>query len=99
MSNNLLTREAVRMLLIKHDPLLAVNSLEHQQDEYDSEIEPVLNAVAESEDWRQLRVRLLKIFRNVSGVFVAGTRFRYSELARELMKLKTGNEASMVLAT
>jgi len=78
----------VRRLLVKHDPIFAVGNPAAQQNEYDLELSKVIHAIGECHDYTSLRRRLRQIFRQSVGFLEAGTVFRYSKLARDLMKLK-----------
>jgi len=80
----------VRRLLIQHDPVFAVGNPGVQQDEYDLELPKVVTSLRESDDYVTLRRRLRQIFAETVGILEAGTVFRYSKLARDLMKLKLG---------
>ena len=81
--------EEMRRLLIKYDPLLAIGNPKHQQDEYDLEIPMVARATMDCRDYKSLRSELRRIFAKTGGVIGAGTVFRYTKLAKELIRLNT----------
>jgi len=81
-------QERVRRLLIKHDPLFACVCPPEQHGEYDLELPRVVLALNQSSDYKVLRRELRRIFSESVGVFEAGTVFRYSRLARELLVMK-----------
>lgn len=85
-TNTLLTGE-VRQLLLKYDPIFAVGNVSKQQDEYDLEIPEVIDALMRCDDFRELRKELMQIFSRTVGMH-AGTRFRYTGLARDLLLLR-----------
>lgn len=82
--------EEVRKLLIKHDPLFACSNPSQQGDEYDLELPKVVAELEKCTDYKNLRSKLRAVFKDTVGVFEAGTIFRYSALAKDLMTLKNG---------
>ncbi len=86
-------REAIRILLIQFDPILAIGNPEGQHDEYDLEIPMVFRAALEHRDYKSLRSALRRVFAETTGTLEAGTVFRHTKLAKELIKLKLNETA------
>jgi hypothetical protein len=84
---NALLTDGVRQLLLKYDPIFAVGNVTKQQDEYDLEIPEVIEVLMRCNSFRDLRKELRQIFSRTVGMH-AGTRFRYTGLARDLLLLR-----------
>ncbi len=86
--------QAIRGPLLRHDPIFAVANPASQQDEYDLEIPVVADALCRCDDYKSLREELRRIFALTVGTFEAGTVFRYTKLAQELLKLKDASSSA-----
>ena len=78
----------VRSAILKYDPVFACIDPANQQDEYDMEMPAIIQAIKNSPDSNHLRKKLRQIFVEKVGFFEAGTKFRYTKLANELLRLE-----------
>ncbi len=80
--------EAIRCLLLREDPIFAVGNPAAQRDEYDLAVPMVAEALGRCGDYKTLRGELRRIFARTVGTFEAGTVFRYTKLAKELVRIR-----------
>ncbi len=73
---------------MKHDPIFAVVRPADQGDEYNLKLPEVVSALIQSRDYEHLRKGLRRVFAKRVGSFEAGTGFRYTLVAKELLVLK-----------
>jgi hypothetical protein len=80
----------IRDTLLDFDPIFAFGNRKFQGSEYDLEIPEILSSLLHADDYRKLRCELQKIFRRRVGLFEAGTKFRYTKLAKKIIGNKEG---------
>ena len=78
----------INRILFDHDPVSLIIDPVSQADEYKHEARLILEECSNGNSVDELRLLIAKIFSATCGSLQAGSRFRYTTIAKEIMHAK-----------